>query len=521
LIAPDGGDTPSPWTAVTRLLFLALLLTYAFFHQGGGWNQNSRFAQVRAITEAGALSINDFIRYRPIPHGADGADGARLVERAPMGRVSELPRRGHPDVTTFDVSLHAGRLYPNKPPGTTFLALPGAFVVLLAQRAFGVDLDQWLALHTRAYLTTVLSVGLAGAFAGVVFLHTSRTLFPAAREGSHLAATLAFALGTLMLPYGTTLYDHVPVAALLLASFSMLVWLRHGAGAAPRASALIAGALAGFAVLTNYAAVLPWPALLLYCPRGHRLRFAAAGAPLAAGLAWYHAVCFGHPLAHAQSLSALPIPWTAPRLAVVWSLLFSSYRGLFFSSPVLLLSGYGLWRMAWRGDRRREAFVIVWACAAFLAMNAAFVNWHGGACFGPRYLVPALPFLALPLALAFDRWPRPALLLTAVSIAAMVFATAVDPQVPRAAAHPFKDYLWPLATGKSVRSPVGEVHGPVSANPAGVYPPQTPSEARWNSFNLGEALWPGRWASLIVLGGPHVALLLVAYRRLRPSVRRT
>jgi hypothetical protein len=89
--------------------------------------------------------------------------------------------------------------------------------------------------------------------------------------------------------------------------------------------------------------------------------------------------------------------------------------------------------------------VIAWVAAAFLVMNAALRNWHGGAGFGPRYLIPAVPFLALPLA---------------------------------------------AASGRTVRSPVGEVTGPVSANPVGVYAAQTPFQARWNSFNLGEALWP-------------------------------
>jgi hypothetical protein len=30
-------------------LFFTLFLSYSYFHQGGGWSQNSRFDQVRAI----------------------------------------------------------------------------------------------------------------------------------------------------------------------------------------------------------------------------------------------------------------------------------------------------------------------------------------------------------------------------------------------------------------------------------------------------------------------------------------
>ena len=33
----------------------------------------------------------------------------------------------------------------------------------------------------------------------------------------------------------------------------------------------------------------------------------------------------------------------------------------------------------------------------FLLMNVSFNGWHGGSSFGPRYLIPAIPFLALAL----------------------------------------------------------------------------------------------------------------------------
>src|SRR6266545_3264224 len=38
----------------------ALFLTYAFFYQAGGWNQNSRFDLVRAVVDRGTPAIDAY-----------------------------------------------------------------------------------------------------------------------------------------------------------------------------------------------------------------------------------------------------------------------------------------------------------------------------------------------------------------------------------------------------------------------------------------------------------------------------
>ena len=42
------------------LIFAVTFFSYAYFYEGAGWNQNSRFDMVRAIVERGILSIDDF-----------------------------------------------------------------------------------------------------------------------------------------------------------------------------------------------------------------------------------------------------------------------------------------------------------------------------------------------------------------------------------------------------------------------------------------------------------------------------
>ena len=76
---------------------------------------------------------------------------------------------------------------------------------------------------------------------------------------------------------------------------------------------------------------------------------------------------------------------------------FSSFRGLFFVSPILLLAIFGLW--AWFRMRimRTEWAVCTWATISFLLFNGSSAMWQGGYSIGPRYLVPMLPFLVTGL----------------------------------------------------------------------------------------------------------------------------
>src|SRR5207245_10703040 len=71
---------PSP----ARVIFVTLFAAYSYFHQGGGWNQNSRFDQTRAIVETGSLAINDFMVYGTAPE----AGGADHLRRLPLAQAS-------------------------------------------------------------------------------------------------------------------------------------------------------------------------------------------------------------------------------------------------------------------------------------------------------------------------------------------------------------------------------------------------------------------------------------------------
>lgn len=314
----------------------------------------------------------------------------------------------------------------------------------------------------------------------------------------------------------------------------------------------------------SYASALALPLLGAYALRlrdGRGLVAFATGAsvPLT-GLALQHAAMLGTPFATPYAFDdpmfreggALLGVFDGPHVGRVLALLFSPWRGLLLAAPVLWLAPLG-WLALWRRDeRRRELALFAALVTGFLLFNASFNGWHGGWSYAPRYLIPMLPFLALPLVCVAQQRPRLLAGFAALSIAVTTLFTAVDvqapvgvspialdPQRPSWRHSPLFDYALPLfIEGRATPllptdaaaesgSPLAYFEGPVSANPIGMHeawlgqtfalPGPT---SRWNSFNVGELWLPGRRASLLVPGLVVAAALWAAWRAARACDRR-
>ena len=423
------------------LVFIATFFAFAYFHQGGGWNQNSRFAEVRAIVEQGRFAIDDFLIYqrdaasgvlRRIPTraaeyeiggrhhrlawvdmawtlfpinespAAEGVKLAPMIELCSSGDLGYVP--------------HTGHFHPNKPPGTSFLGVPAYFIAYHVERALGMNPDAWWTLTLNAWITTIGSIGLISALACVLFFRLARefaggALFPAA------AATLAFAFGTTFFPFATLFFDHAATGSLLFAALYFV--RRKSAGAL-----LLAGACAGLAAITNYLAAVPVAFLAAYALLARldgtaskadfrRTAIYLAGVlPFLILICWYNAVNFGSPTRLANDFQSPLFKDTGaflgmfvlPSSYVAGLITVSPYRGIFFLSPVLIMAAWSL--VAWLADKARsaEARLCLAIFGFFFLVNISFNGYHGGFSAGPRYLVPGLPFLALPLVVAFARW---------------------------------------------------------------------------------------------------------------------
>ena len=457
---------------IELFLFITCFFAFAYFNQGGGWNQNARFAEVRAVVEEGRFAIDDFLVYKrnaagddlvrvPLDHAEYSSNGERFrlcwvdmewtlypmgdlplgpgVKKAAMvsicasGDVGYVPKTGH--------------FHPNKPPGTTLLAVPGYFLIYHVEKLLGLNPDHWWILDVNAWLTSVCSVGLISALGCVFFFRITREMVDGALLPA-LLATFAFAFGTTFFPFSTILFDHDLTASLFVATFYCL---RRYGGRYGYWPAVCAGVCSGLAVLTNYPAVLGVAALGLYALLAggfnwrRTLAFCAGGIPPAIVLGLYSWSCYGSILGLSNDfqsplfkdegafLGMFTIPHTEEQLwrtfYVAKLLLFSPFRGVFWFCPVLLMSFIGL--MAWIRQRRfADVALCLGGFMLFFVMNTLFNGYHAGFSAGPRYLIPGIAFLAFPLVSAFKRWPVITCGLAVVSIGINLLLTATDAQNP-------------------------------------------------------------------------------------------
>ncbi|MEZ4380853.1 MAG: hypothetical protein R3A79_05870 [Nannocystaceae bacterium] len=424
----------------------AVFVTYAYFVGPPAWNQNSRFALTRALVESRTAAIDP---YQHTTGDKSRRDGRFYSDKAPGASLLALP--------AYALTYAITRLVGGELPEAEVVAIDGATDEPEAARDPGVPREGERLAYNQAYrvalyLCRLLSTSLL-AVLGVAALYLLALRRLADDRRGALAIALTYGLATPALVYSAALYGHQLAADLLLLGLAAIAYAR-----APL-HYLVAGTCLGWAVLCEYTAAVPVAILCLLAlatggPRG-ALWTALGGLPWAGVLALYHTVAFGGPLqtgydfvyleAFAEGME-VRYGIGAPDPRVLYALLFSSYRGLFYLAPVLLLAAWGLVVDATRrslgaADRRIAAAALA-ICAYFLLLNAGYYMWDGGAAFGPRHCVPMLPFLCLGLAPALREAPRLVAALALVSAAQMVLGAAGAPEAPQHGS-PLWDHAWP------------------------------------------------------------------------------
>src|SRR5204862_816854 len=151
-----------------------------------------------------------------------------------------------------------GRLYPNKAPGMTFIAvIPFALLSAIFSPLRAMGMPEWFYWHLLTYLTTVFTVSLASALAAVAIYRVLKKI----TGDSYLSAVsvLAVWLGTLVFPFSTLFYSHVAAGSLLAIAFYLLFQLRSQSSAANGQTlvyAWMAGLLITCSVATEYPTAL-------------------------------------------------------------------------------------------------------------------------------------------------------------------------------------------------------------------------------------------------------------------------
>lgn len=380
---------PSPRAALTKprcdvalLLFFTVWTTCAYCWQSRDWNNASRLMLTYALVDRGTLYI-------------DGLEG----------HAGDVPGR------VADLAFHGGHFYTDKAPGQSFLGVPVYAIWKGLTRYEGHPLHQEARPYwPQDYWVTLWTSGLATALAALLLYVACVRLGTGQGTGALLA--LAYGLGTHALVYGTLFYAHQTAALCLLGSFLLVLGGgdRTGAVSATKLRWLLAGLLAGLAVVLELT-LLP-AALLVGCEvlrRQRRARpgllFAVGAAVALSGLPAYWAAAFGNPFStgyhHSwdQRVRAVHagVGLFGPNWSVLPELLWRPRRGLFVYAPVTMPAVVALVVMAWR--RRWELCLVPGGTLlSLLLINISHFYWAGGLSTGPRFLLPAIPLLMVPLA---------------------------------------------------------------------------------------------------------------------------
>ena len=473
---PEKTDkTPRDTRRSDLAVFVLLLVTYAYFHSGGGPSQNSRYALTRSLVRSGTLEID---RYEKL---------------------------------TIDKARYGGRTYSDKAPGLALFAVPGyAASLLVPERAKpGVAPE----LQGRLHVTSLLSVGLVSALGAVLLLRLLRGV--GVRERPAVLATLAWGLGTPALAYATMLMSHQFAAALLIASAYGIFRARDGGGRLLLAGS---GAAAGLAVIAEYPAAVVGLILFAYAlasvrPRSRVMWFAIGAIPLLCVAPIHNWLCFDAPWRTGYQFEASPffrkqmaqgfMGLTWPRPWVAWQMLFGAYRGLLPLAPYLVLALPGFVLMRRDRTRRREWWLCLSVTTFYLLFGSSYYLWQGGCSMGPRHLVPMLPFLTIPAAFGLARLKRTGLVLVICSIAICVACVATFPEFPDSdvpdpsdRSRTVPEYPFPIRDVALRHLAEGRVSEKAVTPDGKIYyvTPRFP-DSKWDAYNLGEVFGlRGAWS---------------------------
>jgi hypothetical protein len=404
-----------------------------------GWAQLAHISQVRAFADGEA----EIDRYHWQTNDKAWVDGHFYSVKAPGVAALSLPAYLAIDAAdgwslSREAALNARETeYPRWAPR----ASPPL-------ENYGFDPDRAVRVEQRteqeAPIIWALTL-LVAVFPAVLLLFGVRWAADRLEPGYGTAAAVTLGAATIVMTFAAEYFSHLISAGLAFAAFLLL--MRERQGPARLGLLAAAGALAGLAVSFEYQVGLVGIVLLAYALARSGPRLPRAGAYAAAALAgalpalafnWW---ALGSPLEFAYG-SAVDVPGfsghaklglngdgffgiSAPRLDGGVELLLAG-RGLLVLTPVIAMAIVGVVLMRRRGHRA-EANAIAAVALTYFVYNAGYWLPLGGGTPGPRFLIPALPFLAIGFAFAYRRLPATTL---ALAITSMLFMGAAAISFP-------------------------------------------------------------------------------------------
>jgi hypothetical protein len=225
-------------------------------------------------------------------------------------------------------------------------------------------------------------------------------------EKTAILLALTYGFGTMAWLYATITYTEPFVVLVLLVICCVLYRLEQTQHAQRCQEIGSAGVLTGIMVLAKYSSIIYVPAIIWYIFRlarrkKDRIAFLAPLIVFLLIFAVYNVLRFGNPFAtgyHITELTRMPRPiWYG-----IYTILFSVGKSVFIYAPVLILSLIMMPSFIAK-NKNFGGFIVVLTIISVIFY--AIVNpWCGAWSPGPRYHLPILPLLLLPLGQLFNDW---------------------------------------------------------------------------------------------------------------------
>jgi hypothetical protein len=376
-------------------LFITFFILYTFFIHWTGWDENSRFALTKALSQEKRVEIDSFY------------------------------------IITGDRAYFNNHYYTDKAPGISFISVPiYSFLKYFYDNFFSDEfkakhstkLDIYISEHPKAvvyfypYLgfldrmamifLTIFTSSLFGALSVVLFYDTSK--FFTKDEKVRIITSFIFGIATLVFPYSIRFTGNIIGMFLGLLSFRFYLNKEKN-------SYFLTGLISGLASFFDYPLLL---FLFIYILIGFFfntkfLKYFFIGATLGVlPLLMYNYLIFGNPFsfsnAHldpqiSEETGGIGVSLNPEfLLSLIPRVLFYPERGLFFYYPILIVSLVGIFYMKSQFEIERRIIILVFVL--FVLFNCSYWTWWGGSTFGPKYLLPTIPFLAIPLIFVIERF---------------------------------------------------------------------------------------------------------------------
>jgi hypothetical protein len=139
-------------------------------------------------------------------------------------------------------------------------------------------------------------------------------------------------------------------------------------------------------------------------------------------------------------------------------------RGILTLTPILVVAVVGAF-LRRQGRWRAEANVVLAVAAVFFIYNAGYWLPFGGGTPGPRFMIPALPFVALGLAVAYRRMPATCLAMAIPSALFMLAGSMTYPLLGENGTGTWAQYLGDSILEHTTLSALGVPNGWLAAAP--------------------------------------------------------